>query len=196
MGVAALLCRSRLPDASTGVLIRVLLLAYCSAVVIAASTLTYRRIDPEADAQLAVAHHCEACAATYGDGWHPRYEGADRYLQCLRDKVEEFPDGYVLAHLDDGRCVGQMELQVPYGQSVGYVNLFYISPAFRGLGLGRVMHQEYAERYFRSWEADRVELHVSPTNEIAMKFYRRMGYAFVAAEGAHDAPLWRLVKTM
>lgn len=167
--------------------------------MIATTTLTYRRIDPDADAELAVRHHREACAATFGDAWRSRYEGPARYLEHLHAKAGEFPDGCVLAFHGDGdniACVGQMELQVPYGLSVGYVNLFYVTPPFRGLGLGRLMHREYAERYFRAWEAGRIELHVSPGNAAAVRFYRRMGYEVAAVNGSPDAPLWRMAKEL
>ena len=40
-----------------------------------------------------------------------------------------------------------------------------------------------AEQYFRIWEARRVELHVSPTNPAAVRFYEAMGYAVVGGEG-------------
>jgi ribosomal protein S18 acetylase RimI-like enzyme len=42
---------------------------------------------------------------------------------------------------------------------------------------------ERAEAYFRSWEARRIELHVSPTNAGAVRFYQAMGYAVVGREG-------------
>jgi ribosomal protein S18 acetylase RimI-like enzyme len=143
--------------------------------MIATPTLTYRTIDPDADAALAVAHQLDACVETYGDD--ARFQGRGRYLRWLRDKVEEFPDGFVLAYQGE-QCVGQLELQVPYGLEAGYVNLYYVTPPFRGLGYGRRMHAEYAERYFTSWEARRIELHVSPTNERAVRFYLRMNYRF------------------
>jgi ribosomal protein S18 acetylase RimI-like enzyme len=148
--------------------------------VIAAPTLVYRRIDPDADAALAVDHYRDAHRASFGDDPDPRhrYRGDRDYLRCLRTRVEEFPDGHVLAQLDDGRVVGQLELQVPYGRTTGYVNLYYVTPAFRGLGFGRRMHAEFAEPYFRSWDASRIGLDVSRTNSRAIAFYRSLGYRF------------------
>ena len=143
-------------------------------VIATVGTLTFRTIDSARDARLAFAHQLDACVATYGDA--KRCQAPLRYLEWLRGKVEEFPDGCVMAHLDH-RCVGQLELHVPYGLTVGYVNLFYVVPEFRGLGYGDRLN-EYAERYFRSWEARRVELHVSPINERAVRFYLRRGYTF------------------
>jgi len=159
-------------------------------VTVTTGELTYRTIDPLRDADLAVRHHIDACVATYGDD--TRFQGTAQYLRWLEKKVEEFPEGYLLAYRDD-RCVGQLELEVPYGMTSGYVNLFYVTPEFRGIGFGRLLHQR-AEFYFRSWEATLVRLHVSPTNRPAMRFFLRMGYhrTFSAA----DKRLWELEKEL
>ena len=153
-------------------------------------TLTYRPIDPAdpADADLAVAAYVDACRASYGDD--STFPGRARHLAWLRSRVEEFPDGHVVALLD-GRYVGQLELQVPYGSATGYVNLYYVSEPFRGRGYGRRMH-EYAERYFRSWEAREIELHVAARNENATAFYRALGYKAARREGR----LWRMRKVL
>ena len=111
------------------------------------------------------------------------------YPESLRGVIS---DGHVLAMTENGDGpVGQMELQVPYGLTIGYVNLFTVARRYRGLGFGRAIH-EYAVRYFRSWEADTIELHVSPSNDPALTFYRRMGYRYVRSEGA----LWRMAKDL
>jgi len=157
---------------------------------LASAVLTYRTIDPDRDGELAAAHHREACLTSFGRRARP--QPAANYVRWLRAKVEEFPEGYLLAYLDD-RCVGQMELEAPYGKEAGYVNLFYVTPPFRGLGFGRLLH-ERAVQYFRSWEARRVELHVSPSNIAALRFYRRMGYhrSFAADDGA----LWTMLLSL
>jgi len=156
--------------------------------VIAATILAYRTIDPVADADFAVEAYLDACRASYGTD--ASFTGRARHLAWLRSRVEEFPDGHVLA-LVDGRPVGQMELQVPYGMPTGYVNLYYVIPDLRGVGFAQRMH-EYAVRYFRSWEAASVELHVAARNERAMRFYRSLGYRAVRREGR----LWRMEKSL
>jgi len=84
--------------------------------------LTFRRIDPLRDAKLAVAHHLDACVASFGSD--ASHQGDGPYLKWLRARIEEYPDGHVLAYRrGDDACVGQLELQVPYGLAVGYVNL-------------------------------------------------------------------------
>ncbi len=159
--------------------------------VISLSVLTYRRIDPETDGETAAFHHRDACIESFGDD--RSWEGRDRYLGTLRSQVEEFPDGCVLG-FEKNRCVGQLQLQIPYGMTVGYINLFYVTAQFRGRGYGRLLH-EYVERYFRAWEARRIELHVSPTNARALRFYLGLGYW--PTEGApRGARLWSMAKDL
>lgn len=147
--------------------------------------LTYRRIDPSLDAALAYSNYRETCLASFGS--LKRCITESSYTRWLARRVEEFPDGHVLAVLN-GQVIGQLELQVPYGMDRGYVNLFYVSPAWRRLGIGRRMH-EFAMRYFRSWEADWADLHVSATNHPAVEFYRSLGYRVAQSE---PGQLWRM----
>ncbi len=147
--------------------------------VLVTRLLTFRRLDPTRDAALAFASHRDAHIASFGDDAHCRDLAG--YLRWMAAKAEEYPDGYVLAQLG-GRVVGQLELEIPYGATTGYVNLFYVAPAFRRLGLGRRMHAEYVGPFFRSWEATRIELHVAAANRPAVAFYRSLGYRFAHVE--------------
>ena len=145
-------------------------------------TLTFRRLTLPGDAARALTYHRDACRATFGAAQFERHLAPPgQYLAELARRVEEFPDGHLLAFAGR-RCVGLVELQVPYGLTVGYVNLFYVTPPMRRRGYGRLL-QARAEQYFRSWEATRVELHVSPLNLPAMRFYEALGYAIVGREG-------------
>jgi ribosomal protein S18 acetylase RimI-like enzyme len=149
--------------------------------------LQYRRIDPTINGDLAYSNYRETCIASFGHA--RRCLDAESYLRWLQQRVDEYPDGHMLAVLK-GQIVGQIELQVPYGLDRGYVNLFYIANPWRRLGLGRRMH-DFAISYFRSWEARRVELHVSPTNAAAVAFYRSLGYRLVMVE--HEGSrMWRM----
>lgn len=147
--------------------------------MLASRVLTFRRIDPRRDGDACYEHHREAHLASFGDLAHCREQR--HYVRWMRGKIEEFPDGYVLAMLGK-RCVGHLELEVPYGLEAGYVNLFHVAGEFRRLGIGRRLHAEYAEPYFRSWEARRIDLHVAPTNRPAVAFYRSLGYRFTGDE--------------
>ena len=157
---------------------------------LATPVVSYRTIDLGVDAELAVAHHRDACVCSFGD--EARFQGRKRYLKWLESKVEEFPDGFLMAFVGE-RCVGQLELEVPYGLSSGYVNLFYVTEAFRGMGFGRAMH-ERGVKYFKSWEANEIRLHCSPTNLRALEFYRSLGYR--TRSRAADGSLLEMVKTI
>lgn len=155
--------------------------------MVAAPPLIYRTIDLDVDHAIVIAHYHDTSAASYGP--NARCPVAS-YLPWLKSRIEEFPDGHVLAWTGE-QCIGQLELQVPYGLTRGYVNLFCVSGAFRGKGYARLLHG-YAERYFRSWEADTIELHVSQTNERAIGFYRHMGYHVAG----RDKRLWKMTKKL
>ena len=149
--------------------------------------LTYRRIDPRIDRAVAFANYRETCVESFGDD--RRCISESNYFDWLSRRVEEFPDGHVLTLLS-GTVVGQLELQVPYGADRGYINLFHVSRTWRRLGFGRRMH-EFALRYFRSWEAQWVDLHVSPTNHPATAFYRSLGYRVTNVETGENR-MWRM----
>lgn len=153
--------------------------------------LTFRRIDLARDADVAADNHRAASVATFGNDHS--YLGKSKYLQWLERRVEEFPDGCVIAWLNS-QCVGQLELEVPYGLGRGYIDLFIVTSPFRGRGFGRLLN-DYAERYFHAWEAKRVELHVSPDNERAVNFYRKLGYRFVRADEG-QSKLWKMAKLL
>jgi RimJ/RimL family protein N-acetyltransferase len=156
--------------------------------IITTQNLSYRTIDPMRDAKLAVAHQLDACICSFGDD--AQFQGPVRYLKWLEAKVEEFPEGFVMAFVGD-QCVGHLELEVPYGLKTGYANLFYVTAPFRGLGFAQALH-ERALLYFRGWEADRVELHCAPANERAMRFYRKLGYRRTGSR--EGGALWRLAR--
>lgn len=151
--------------------------------------LIYRRMDAARDGEIAFESYRQACIASFGSA--QSCSSRHSYLSWLARRIEEFPDGQVIASLGD-RFVGQLELQVPYGLPTGYINLFFVAAEWRRLGFGSQMH-EFADRYFRSWEASSVELHVSLSNVAALRFYRSLGYRTIEREGERLLKMSRMV---
>jgi ribosomal protein S18 acetylase RimI-like enzyme len=149
--------------------------------------LTFRTIRLPRDRAVVVANFRATHFASYGDA---KPSDVGRYLPWLRTRIDEFPDGHVLAMLGN-QCIGQLELQVPYGLTRGYVNLFFVAEPFRGQGFGRALH-DYVERYLKSWDADTIDLHVSSTNSQAVGFYRHLGYRLAHVEGR----MWHMTRKL
>jgi len=113
--------------------------------------------------------------------------GADnaRYLEGLCARIAQVPEGN--AHLWSGeRIVGQTEMRLAEGEAgVGYVNLFYLLPEFRGKGLGRMLH-EHAVAVFARLGRRTLRLSVSARNAAAIAFYRKLGWVTVGERASRE----------
>ena len=69
-----------------------------------------------------------------------------------------------------------MELQILEfdGKEIGYVNLFYLTPEYRGKGLGKELIR-YAENFFRISNVSEYHLLVAPTNQRAIHLFTKSG---------------------
>ncbi|NER82962.1 MAG: GNAT family N-acetyltransferase [Leptolyngbya sp. SIO1D8] len=111
--------------------------------------------------------------------------GATDYLLWLRQRMAEIPNSCV--HVWQGaQIIGQIEMgfwkRCP---SVGYVNLFYLMPEWRGQGLGQQLEQ-HATDFFQKLGCKAARLSASPTNFIAMRFYLKQGWRDLGQR--EDAP--------
>jgi len=81
--------------------------------------------------------------------------------------------------------VGQLEMgehkSVP---RMGYVNLYYLVPAYRGRGLGRSL-DEYTTTFLRGLGFACARLNVSPTNHQAVRFYLKNGWRDLGPHERH-----------
>jgi ribosomal protein S18 acetylase RimI-like enzyme len=102
-------------------------------------------------------------------------EGSERYLAWLRQRMEIIPNSCV--HLwEDEQIIGQIEMKKSYDDPrVGYINLFYLIPEYRGRGLGNLL-DEYAANFFKQLGCTAARLSVTQTNLRAMKFYSKQGW--------------------
>lgn len=106
----------------------------------------------------------------------------ENYLTWLREKVKEFPGGFVLVK-EAGNYIGQLELSIREyeGRNIGYIHLYYLLPELRGQGIGRKLYA-YIKQYFMNHSIGEYHLRVSPTNISALKFYHKIGMMVVRQE--------------
>ncbi|MGG5252650.1 GNAT family N-acetyltransferase [Neobacillus sp. SM06] len=97
------------------------------------------------------------------------------YLNWLKQQSDKYPQGFVLVFEND-KPIGQLELTVKQyeGKDIGYVNLYYLIPEKRGMGLGSELH-EYALNFFKASSLTEYHLRVSPSNRVALAFYMKNG---------------------
>jgi ribosomal protein S18 acetylase RimI-like enzyme len=119
----------------------------------------------------------DATICSFGDdGRFERESGADGsgYLDWLRERISELPLGCVHVWQGD-EIIGQMEMRHGRTAGSGYVNLFYLVPAQRGMGKSILLH-DYAAKLFQSLGKERMQLCVAPANHRAVHFYRKAGW--------------------
>ena len=101
--------------------------------------------------------------------------GVEKYLQWLRDRLQALPNNGIHVWQSD-QIIGQIELgRWNLDPQVGYVNLFYLIPEARGLGLGQQL-DNHAGHFFRELGCTSARLSASPSNHAAMRFYLKHGW--------------------
>lgn len=111
--------------------------------------------------------------ASYPDGeeWRQHWDERD-YRQWIVEHAAKFPGG--AQHLwCYGEIIGQLEFT--YKNDGGHVNLFYLRPDMRGLGYGALL-QEFVTDFLRAKGCLSVTLRVSPRNQRAIGFYKKLGW--------------------
>jgi L-phenylalanine/L-methionine N-acetyltransferase len=120
----------------------------------------------------AVASEPEGWLATL-NGWRSASDER-RYLRAVR----RYPHAAVLvAEAEDGRVVGRLSIardQHPSSRHVADVGLM-VDAAYRRRGIGRAL-LEAAVEWARTAEIRKLELHVFPWNEAAIRLYEEFGF--------------------
>lgn len=120
--------------------------------------------------------HFATCKGFRADSYYLSFgsdHGLDRSLEGyqarLLTRIKNLPMGN--CHLwFDGAIIGQTEMKLVPDLSVGYVNLFYLTEAFRGLGLGLLLLNR-AIQVFSDIGKTQLQLSVSASNQAALAFY-------------------------
>ena len=107
------------------------------------------------------------------DGWRSVSEER-RYLRALR----RHPDAAVFVADDEGKIVGRLSVaRDPHGASHHVADLgLMVASSHRRRGIGRAL-LEQAEAWARASGVLKLELHVFPWNEPAIRLYEDFGFA-------------------
>ena len=99
--------------------------------------------------------------------WNP-----DEYTQWIQQHAQRFPEGAVHIWVNN-IIVGQLEFA--YGKEKAHVNLYYLTPKFRGTGLSIHAHN-HIQTTLRAHNCKVATLRASPTNTRALNFYAKTGW--------------------
>jgi GNAT superfamily N-acetyltransferase len=154
----------------------------------------FRTIDVEKDRDTIISFRKDSYVVSFGS--EEGFGDEDDYVKRISDRVRRFPDGLVLIE-EEGRNIGQLELQIVLyeGRYIGYANLFYLIPSYRGKGYGRQL-VAYAEDFFEKHSVKSYHLRVAPTNLPALHLYEKCGFRLLEKEEDQPYAVWRMVKDL
>lgn len=154
----------------------------------------FRTIDVEKDRATIIAFRKDSYVISFGS--EEGFGDEDEYVRRIAARALRFPDGLVLIE-EDGQTIGQLELQIVLheGSYIGYANLFYLIPSYRGKGYGRQLIA-YAEGFFEKYAVKSYHLRVAPTNLRALHLYEKCGFRVLEKEEDQPNPVWRMVKDL
>lgn len=157
-------------------------------------TFTFRRINVEKDHETLLKFRKDSFLVSLGTA--DTFGDPNQYLAWMALQTVFYPDGFLLME-HDGKVVGQLEVEtITYqGRQVGYVDLFYLIPGYRGKGYGKIQ-VDRAESYLRSQGMLEYHLRVSATNKYAIRFYDKHGFHLLKEENLGGYPMLRMVKEL
>ena len=140
------------------------------------TAIRFRPIELPADARTCLQHRIDSYVVSFGDAQRFYAENGDdgaRYLTWLQERLED--EGTTMMALDGDEVVGQIESMYSAEHEAAHVFLYYVVPARRRQGIGSQL-DAYVTRLFRARGCKRLTLHVSRSNEAAIRFYEARGW--------------------
>ncbi len=111
----------------------------------------------------------------------PLYPSESRHGYSVAKLLRENVAFFVIRHDRTPAGCGGIQL---FGSEYGEVKRMYVRPAFRGLGLGKLMIERLAA-YARSQGVGRLRLETGIHQHEAIGLYERMGFERIAPFGAY-----------
>ena len=101
--------------------------------------------------------------------------GEERFVERVRTRLIEEPGSCL--HVWQGQeIIGQLHLGRFVDPAIGYVNMLYVSPKWRGTGVASAI-EEYACASLRAHGFQSAYLSVAAQNHRAIRFYKKQGWA-------------------
>ena len=101
-------------------------------------------------------------------------QGEERFVERVRARLAEEPES-CLHVWRNGEIVGQLHLGRFVDPAIGYINMFYVSPKWRGTGVAGAM-EEQACAYLQAQGFQSAYLSVATQNRRAIRFYEKQGW--------------------
>lgn len=148
---------------------------------------SFKPVDISKHSQICITFRADSFIVSFGDAakfYDEDGQGDQRYLEWLRGKISKDPAS-VMHFWHHDQIIGQIELATLRDDPAqGYVNLYYLAPEWRGKGIGAHL-DSYAMSYFRQLGLSSARLSVSPTNQLAINYYLKMGWVDLGPRADH-----------
>lgn len=116
-----------------------------------------------------------------GTGWRQRKAAQ------IDDQTQANPDGVFVAEVD-GRLVGLVTSELDPNARIGRIPNLAVAPAYQGRGIGKRLMTACLE-YFRTVGMQYVKIETMVGNELADRYYRKLGFQEVARNIHFFAPI-------
>lgn len=147
------------------------------------------------------AQHRDEYIACYADAWraaHGNLRGfdADAYWMAAMEHHRADPESVMFLY-DKDRFAGLIDLDTERSANCGcgWVSLFYLTPEYRGRGLGVQLLGRAIVKYRRLGRRA-IRLQVAEDNAAALAFYRRCGFTALSWTPGSSGRLWLMEKDL
>lgn len=140
-------------------------------------SLAFRPVDLDAHLDVCQRFRIDAFICGFGSA-EPFLQsagGVEGYAEWLREKATNLP-GCIVHVWRNQEIIGQIEMgRLKSDISIGYVDLFYLVPEQRGLGVGTLL-EAYAWCFLSGLGCRSLRLTAAPSNRPAWVFYQHNGW--------------------
>jgi ribosomal-protein-alanine N-acetyltransferase len=139
-------------------------------------------LNPLANITLRAAHHSEARAIASMSRLHIEYGLNWRWTPAKVRKQIRDPETMVLVASREGVMAGFAIMR--FGDNQAHLFLLAVQPEFRRSGIARSM-MSWLEKSCRTAGIQSVRVEVRASNRAALRFYRKLGYRYIARIGGY-----------